>query len=312
MQKIVLIDPLTFLGRELRPLLAEDAGLPAELVFLHCPGEDEHQIVELGGEATLVQPLRGPEDLEDAGLVVLASEEDSPCLDHLEEVLERHPEIALLDLSNLPRLRERTIPTAGPPTGVVGGAHLRLAHPALVAAAAVVRPLRHLGVVALSIGAQSPVSALGRNAVETLARQAAQRLQGVDVDERVAGEIRAFNQVSVASDLVTADAAAVLPGIDTVVTLTDSGSFHGHLAHVGIACADQVDEQEIVEALAADSMLSLEPQPLHLDRVVDRDQVVVSPPILSPSRRQVAVTAMVDGLRVGGVLTALQVIRTLL
>ena len=52
--------------------------------------------------------------------------------------------------------------------------------------------------------------------------------------------------------------------------------------------------------------------PLSLDACVESGLVALSMPRLSRDGRLLAVTAMVDGLRVGGAATALQILRSLL
>ena len=48
-----------------------------------------------------------------------------------------------------------------------------------------------------------------------------------------------------------------------------------------------------------------------LDLVPDRDQVLLTQPQISPDRRVVAATAMVDGLRLGGAVTAVEILRSM-
>jgi hypothetical protein len=46
--------------------------------------------------------------------------------------------------------------------------------------------------------------------------------------------------------------------------------------------------------------------------VPDRDEVIVTPVTLSPDGTQIALTMMADGLRVGGALTAVEILEALL
>ena len=50
---------------------------------------------------------------------------------------------------------------------------------------------------------------------------------------------------------------------------------------------------------------------ISLDLVPDRDHVLLTQPQISPDRRMVAMTAMVDGLRIGGALTAVDILRSM-
>jgi aspartate-semialdehyde dehydrogenase len=51
---------------------------------------------------------------------------------------------------------------------------------------------------------------------------------------------------------------------------------------------------------------------LSLDSVPDRENVVIAPPSLSPDGTQLALTMMADGLRVGGALTAVEILEQLI
>jgi hypothetical protein len=310
--KLLLIDPLTLLGKEFALLLPELGEIHDRVGFAHTRDSDEHQIAEVGGHPALVPPLERPDDLEDALVIVVTSDSDGDRLDHLEAYLEQHPSTPLVDMSRLERFCDITEPTAGTLEGVSSRERLRIAHPALVAVAAVTRPLRHLGAVTVSVAAVDPVSSLGRESVEKLARQAAHRLQGGDAEDRIQNEILAFNQVVLTADRLTEEAALLMPGLDAVASLTLSGCFHGHLAHVGIGFETEVDLTDILDAWSVSPELVVSDASVRLDQVTECDQVLLSPPQLSPGRQLLCVSAMVDGLRLGGARTAIEVLRQVL
>ena len=72
-----------------------------------------------------------------------------------------------------------------------------------------------------------------------------------------------------------------------------------------------MDEPEIRDLLDEEPSIVLVEAPLRLDDATNRDQVLVTLPQLSADRRIVAFTAMVDGLRIGGALTALDIVRAM-
>ncbi len=308
--KLLLVDPLTLLGRELLGMLADHPRLCTDLKYLHTDENEEYQIAEIGGQPALVPPLKSLDDLEGVDVIVVASDRDRSALSRVEEHLDRSPTMVFVEMGRLARFRSRTrpvaaaVPDADPP-------HFRVAHPALVAAAKIVEPIAHMSVKTLSVAAVEPVSVFGREGVESLARQAVNRLRGETVEDRVDGEVLAFTQLARAGDLLTADLAAVLPHLDASASLTLTGSFHGHVAHIALVFAEPVEEGELLQAWSESAQLRIVDLPLRLDSVVESDMVNVTAPQLSPGRTALTVTAMVDGLRVGGASSAVEILEAM-
>jgi hypothetical protein len=309
--KILIVDPLTLLGRELARCIEDTPDLTVEVDYRHTSSDDEHQIAELGAEPALVPPVDDPEDLAGDSIVVAASDTETDRTDHLESLLIRHPEISFVDVGRLPRLAELTSPALGSTVFASEQRHLRVAHPALVTAALILKALRPLDPVRGSVAAVDPVSVHGREALEMLVHQAGRRLQGGDPDHLIAGHVLAFNQVAIEGDLLTEEAAELIPDTPLVVTRTMSGCFHGHVAHLSIELAEPIEDPELRDLLEAAPQLVVGEPPISLDMVADRDQVVLSTPRLSPDRRLVAMIAMIDGLRLGGALTAVEILRAM-
>lgn len=309
--KTLIVDPLTLLGRELARCIEDCPDIAVDIEYRHTAVEDEHQIAELGAQPALVPPLEDPDDLAGAGIVVITTDRKTERTRHLEELLVRHPEIAVIDVSRLPGLVELTVPAIGATRLSSEHRHVRVAHPALVAAGSVVMALRPLGPVRGSVAVVDPVSSFGRDALEILVHQAGRRMQGGEPEETIDGHVLAFNQVAVDADGLAIEAGELLPEIPMAVTRTLSGCFHGHLAHLTVELAEPADDPEIRDALETDHSLVLGDPPMGLDLVPDRDHVLLTRPQLAPDRRMVAITAMVDGLRIGGALTAVEILRTL-
>ncbi len=308
--KTLILDPLTLRGREL--LLCSDQldGIVGEWDFRHTDLDEEHQIADMSQGPALVPPLEGLEDFEGADVIVIASDGWSSRHEHLLTYLDNNPETILLDLTGFENLRDRTTPS----TGDVGpeSRQLRVAHPALFATSRVVEVLSHLGAVSGSLAVVDPASANGREAVEILARQATQRVQGAKIEDRVHGHVLAFNSIAVESDELQDDASLILPDLPLAVTRTLSSSFHGHLAHLGLSFERRVEPNDVRDVLAQAEGIEIESPPISLDSVPDRDHVVVTPPTLSPDGSQLALTMMADGLRVGGALTAVEILEALI
>ena len=216
----------------------------------------------------------------------------------------------LLDLGAFEQLRDRSTPSIG--DADIDLRHLRVAHPALFATSRVMEVLSPLSALRGTLAVVDPVSAFGREAIEILARQAAQRVQGAQVEEQIHGQILAFNAVAVESDELQEDASLLFPDLPLAVTRTLSGHFHGHLAHLGLSLEQRLDGGDLRDALSQAEGLVIESLPVSLDGVPDRDEVIVTPPWISPDGKQLALTMMADGLRVGGALTAVEILQAIL
>jgi hypothetical protein len=285
-------------------------GVVFEWDFRHTDLDEEHQIADMSAGPALVPPLEGTEDFAGADVIVVASDGWSSRHEHLLTHLDNNPGIFLLDLTGLENLRDLTTPS----TGDVGpdSRHLRVAHPALFAASRVFEVLSHLGALRGSLAVVDPASAYGREAVKILARQATQRVQGAPAEDRVHGHILAFNSVAVESDDLQEDASLILPELPLAITRILSSSFHGHLAHFSLSFQHRVEPDDVRDVLAQAEAIEIDSLPLSLDSVPDWDNVVIAPPSLSPDGTQLALTMMADGLRVGGALTAVEILEQLI
>jgi aspartate-semialdehyde dehydrogenase len=162
------------------------------------------------------------------------------------------------------------------------------------------------------VAAVEPVSSLGVAAVESLARQARQRIQGAPVEELINESVLAFNLVASEDEDLVQDAATLFPDLDLAVTRSLAGHFHGHVAHVCLLFYEPVEEYELYDALSSDTRIVAQEPPFALDATPETDQVTVLRPRLSRDRRCLATTALFDGLRIGGALTALEILQSIL
>jgi hypothetical protein len=307
---LLILDPLTLAGREFLNSgdLLDRLGL--EFDFRHTAVDDEHQIAEMSRGPALVPPLDSVDDLEGHAAILVASDTEGSRHDHLIEFLDRNPGAVVVDLGRLGGLMERTTPTTG--REVPDARHLRVAHPALVVTSRLAEVLVHFGDLTGTLAVVDPVSIHGREAVELLARQSIRRLQGGPADELIYGHVRAFNVVAIDGFDLQEEAAQVVPSVPLAVTHSLSGIFHGHLAHLGLTFADPVDPGDLRDALSQIEGIEISDLPVSLNAVPDRDFAIITPPVMSPDDRQLAVTVMADGLRIGGALTAIDILRHLL
>jgi hypothetical protein len=307
--KILVLDPLTLAGKELLGRDQRLASIGGDIDFRHTALDDEHQIAEIGSGPSLVPPLDAPEDFTDADVIVVASDGESPRHDHLLAFLDDNPDQAVVDITRVGFLDSRTQPSIG--AELSESRQLRVAHPAIVATTVVVEALTHLGKPCGSLAAVDPVSSFGLGGVDLLVSQAEQRMQGASVDDRIDGHILAFNLVVVDPDGLQTEAAFLLPETPLAVTRSLSGSFHGHLAFLGLSFDNAVEPHDVDEALSLAAGIEVADFPLGLDSLPNTDHVVVTPPAMSPDHTQLALTLMIDGLRIGGALTALDILETL-
>ncbi len=148
--------------------------------------------------------------------------------------------------------------------------------------------------------------------VELLARQAGQRMQGADVAEMIYGHVRAFNEIAVDSGDLQEEAAHVLPDFPIAVTRSLAGAFHGHIAHLGVTFEQSVEREEVDHVFSQTEAVDLAIAPIRLDMIPDSDRPLMIAPVVSLDGSQAAMTLMVDGLRVGGALTALDILQNLI
>jgi len=298
MPRMMLVDPLTLPGRELLAYLESAAAHPT-LEYRHTDDDDEHQIAEIGGAPALVPPIEGPDELEGHDVVVIASLDAHDRTDHVVRFLEGGAAGALVvDLGGCEALRTLTRPAVRTDAGDGAERLLRVAHPALVAVERLWRAFEPFGVAGGSVAAVEPVSTRGTAGIETLASQAAARLQGSRPSDHLDGLVLAFNHVPVDASDLERDAGVLFPGLDLAITRAVSGLFHGHVTTIALDLETAVSPPDAAQALFDSESLVSTDLGTPLDRIVDTDQVAVSPPSLSASGRRVAVVASADGLRI--------------
>lgn len=312
MPDLTLLDPATLIGRELRLMLERLPGLGWEPCFLHTAEDDEHQILDFAGAAATVPPLTCVEQLKGTSAVVTLGDWDSDRLDHLEELLDGSPETVLVDVGRLERLQERTVPLHRAPSTRPSPPWCRVAHPGVVVAAIAVEPLLPLTPTSVAAGVVESASSFGEAGVEGLARQAAERLSGRNVSVQVAGEVLAFNAVALPAGHLVSELAQLLGDVPASLSRCVSGSFHGHQVHLGVTFAEPVEAPAVLAAWQAEPRLAVMDNKLRLNEVVDGDLILIAPPQMSPDGRVATTIAMADGLRVGGALTALEILQALL
>ena len=297
MSKIILIDPMTLVGRETLAELGERAFRFDEVSLYHTSDIEEHQVTAAGGSAMLVSRIRASDDLAGADIIVLCSAAEHESLDFLDRVLEAEPDLLFVDASQIARYRHLGIPLAAGRV-VPTERRLRLADPSLVMTARLLEALDAFRYSSISLTSVQPASALGEDGIETLARQSASRLRGENLPN---GErVLAFNMQAVDPAELRRDAALLFPGVELTVSLVTGSCFHGHLLHLGLSLEESVNIDEVEVSLRASELLRRVDFPVDLNEVPDRQQVLVAEVQLSDDGKQLLLQAMADGSRVGG------------
>ena len=103
----------------------------------------------------------------------------------------------------------------------------------------------------------------------------------------------------------------MLPDLAVTATRAVLGVFHGHLVHLTIRFAQPCQLDEVEKAWRGMRDVALAEQ-VTLNEVTERDRVFVTRPQLSRDRLTLAATATVDGLRIGGAVTAVRLLAALL
>ena len=303
---IVLLEPQSLLGRELLQLMEERDLRPERLVCRHLGGEPEHRVTEILGSAEVVPPL-GEGALPAGSVVVIAAPPEGEVRERLESALAADPTLPVLDIAGTglvegPVLAGAPAVRPDPPRAVV-------ASPGAAVAYRLARPLREFGIEAVWVAVAVPASAEGMEAVEALARHARGRLQGAGGEPK--GAWAAFDLLTGWSGRTGRELAALLPGTAVAAVEARAGTFHGWAVHVGVRFGAAVDGSAVREAWESVEGLELAGEPLRLTAVTESDAVHVATPVLSADGRTLAVTALADGLRVGGAATALEILPAL-
>lgn len=302
MYRVMLIDPLTLLGRETAAALEDVLSDREAIGALHTNPDEEHEIADVAGRATIIPALSSGDDLPEGSIVVLTGHRDSTRLDVLSELLGTRSDLLVVDASAHSRFTDRAEPVIDP-RDVDTCRLVRPAHPGVVVSRRLLEAVQDLEPHSLSLFAVDPVSTSGTPAVEALAHQAAERLQGAPVETLVDDQLRAFNLLHRGAEQIAEDAARLLPGTQTTAARSRGGCFHGTVVHLAVTVTHPATVDDLTFRLESRPEFEVVHDELALDAVPDRDAILTSPPECSLDGRTFALVAMVDGLRIGGALT---------
>jgi aspartate-semialdehyde dehydrogenase len=308
---ICLFEPLSLVGRELLQLMEERKLQPQRVVAFHLGADEEHQVAEIGGEPALVPPLESEDQVPEELPIIVAAPPEPARRQVLADLLGQRAEQPVLDIARTGLVEGPLL--AGAPPGKLWPPRAVVASPGATVIARLAAPLAELGLEALAAVVEIPASASGRGAVESLARQAAARLQGLPVEEE-GGEAAAmaFDIGMVADPAVSGEVARLLRGIESVVSEMRTGTFHGWVVHLSLRFGARVHRDRILGIWESSGTVQQVGEDLRLSGVMESDCIHIGPLRLSEAGRQAVVTAAADGLRLGGAATALEILPALI
>jgi hypothetical protein len=313
---LTILDPNSLLGQELVEAVVH--GLPeVRRRFFHTRGTEEHLIAEVAGEPVLVPPLNNLDELEGCSVVALTASLPAALAGPLLEWLRRHPAVHLLDGTQpgVAGSEAACVALSVPPShGRLRWFHL--ADPALAGPVRLLAALAPLGPMELHATLILPVSGLGADAVEELAAQGASRLSGHSPRAaRYLPSVLAFDLMPAATEgaaALEAQLAELAPTMAATVHLAHAGVFHGHIASVGVRCAQATTAEEARALVRAHPSLRLarRTERLHVSATSGADQVTVGQ--LRVCGDWVWAWVAADGLRLSGADTALSLLAAVL
>jgi hypothetical protein len=249
-RNLVILEPTSFLGQELMPLLA--AQFPQlRRQYFHTAEEEDHLILELAGENVVVAPLRDPQELEDAAAVVIADSPGYPLHSELMTFFQEHPQLICLDLS-------RSGVLFGPPAFLPypGQRHLLFPDPILLLPSVLLQALAPLKPHSALFTSIAPVSIWGEVGMEELAEQAVARLQGKKPPRGFLSRILAFEVLPYGLTSATLAARledqlqSLFPSTEVVLHPLMASVFHGHALFASVGFWEATTPKNLRQLLA--------------------------------------------------------------
>jgi aspartate-semialdehyde dehydrogenase len=310
---VVLINPTTLVGKELRERLESRPDLGAELRLLSPDEEEVGTLTEIRGAAAVVVQAREAE-LEGADLVVFCGDREA----------------ALPLLGRLPAGATAVLlaPDATPDDGLplVAGINLEALdeappgtvllspHPGAVLLAHLLHPLRDFVPLTATATLLQPASLYGEAGLDELYAQARRviALAGREDPTVLPGQL-AFNAFPSAlpGEHVAAEVEAVLGGGAAVsVEVCQAPVFHGFSAALYLTCEQSPEPEELRQALGDSPFVRLadDDQPLGPTEAAASDEVLVGPVRRTGGRGGgYWIWSVMDNLTRGGALNALAI-----
>lgn len=318
MSRIVILDPTTLLGREVRETLERLPGPAHRLELLATDDTAVGTVTEAYGEATLVARADAS-SLAGADLVFACGGAE----EHSRKLLaERPPGTTAILLSADASARDgRAVVLGINDASAAPGECLRSPHPGAVALAHLLFPLVPLGLESVTATVVQPVSMFGQGALEEIFEQGRAIIAMTSAPKTRWGRQLAFNLYP-APDLAPGTLPAVLEElgwpatVEVAVEVLQGTIFHGVAASVfaRFPSASTVTAKDLERALTASGFVTLDtdgeerpgmPGPVE---VANEQQLIVGGIRPAPGNPGLFVIwAVMDNLTLGGAKNAVEV-----
>ena len=267
MSRVALVHPSTLLGKELLERLSLRPLLAADLRLLSTDDDEIGSLVDAAGAASFVARVEdGAFDGVDLVLFAGSPEDDAGALAHLPE-------------STLTVFASPGSAPAGTPAAVAGFAadawlgvpRVAVAHPAAVALAHLLHPLRPLGLRRAHATVVLPVSTRGAEGIDLLFEETRALLTFTERKRsRLFPAQIAFNLIPEAEDEAAVEeqvASALATNVDDLdisVGLALGGIFHGMAISVAVELSERPGKDELRQTLAQAPTLEKAKEPKRL------------------------------------------------
>ncbi len=302
---LTILDPTSLLGSEVVARLARVSPGVRPRLF-HTAADPEHLIAEVAGEPALVAPLADLDELEGSAIVLLTAwPADGATTERLLVWLRAHPRVALVDCTQpgVAGREARCVVNAAPPVRP-SPPWYHLADPSLAAPARLLTALAPLAPTAFCVTVLCPAAAFGADALDELAAQGVARLSGHPARKaKHLPGVLAFDLVPAPAErsaLLEGQLAEIFPRLEARVTAVDAGVFHGHLATVVVACAEEPTLERVRALVRSVPGMRLPPrsETTTVAGAVKQGGIVCGG--IRVQGRTVNAWLCADGLRVGG------------
>lgn len=311
MTTLAIFEPHTLIGKEVCEGLGRRPDPARQIRGLSVDQERAGALIELGGDAALVQAYEGADSLADVALAFLCGDTTAsqPVLDQmpagLQAILVGQPEyaegdsvlVAGVNLEDKPR----------------GPIH-RSPHPGAIALSLLLKPLQELGLASAHAVVHLPASAADQQGIDEVLEQSRSILAFTSRPEpEVFGTQLAYNLLpgSVAGGNLAQQARATLGAdVPLAVQTVQAGVFHSVAISLHVVLDAHPEEDEIGELLEASPWIRPVDEPYLLGPIdAAADEHILLGPIARSSDVAAAydLWAVMDNLTRGGSLNALEI-----
>ncbi|HEX7707727.1 MAG TPA: Asd/ArgC dimerization domain-containing protein [Thermoanaerobaculia bacterium] len=307
--RIGIINPLTLVGTEIRSIMRERGFPYGKLELLDSSGQATGALTEMAGEPMVVASV-SQEGLDDLDLVFFCG---PPATN--KDWIERHTEdgFIAIDVSQPSLAEDGTLVVADLNIDAADGSSVLISpHPIAIPMALILHQIGTLSAVETCVATViQPASEFEQAGVEELARQTVSVLNVDSVPKEVFDRQVAFNLYPAASGnepfIVSQIQALTTTDLALSLFVTQGTIFHSHTFSMFVKTRKPLDQEAIVEALAANAAFAFAEGDQQFGTIdaAGRDEVLIAEVRPDPViRNGVWVWAVCDNLRRASALNA--------